>query len=123
MRNLLDPEVDGYRRRDREVVAHFGSIGDSGNGVFEVPSRIDRAGMRVLASNGEGWDHVSVSRRTRCPNWEEMEQIARLFFRPDETAMQLHVPASDHISVHHYCLHWWRPQAEAIPRPPGTMVA
>jgi len=65
--------------------------------------------MRVMASAGMGWDHVSISRQNRCPNWPEMEHIKRLFFRDDETAMQLHVPPSDHISIHPYCLHLWRP--------------
>jgi hypothetical protein len=87
-----------------------------------VPSAIDRAELRVIATAGEGWDHVSVSRANRCPNWPEMEQIKRLFFATVETAMQLHVPPSDHISVHPYCLHLWRPHDVEIPRPPSWMV-
>lgn len=79
-------------------------------------------GLQVVASWGEGWEHVSVSRRDRCPSWEEMEHVARLFW-PNETAMQLHVPASDHINVHPFCLHWWRPIGVEIPMPPGWMVA
>lgn len=66
--------------------------------------------LRVLAANGAGWDHVSVSRPDRCPTWDEMERIKRLFFKPDETAMQLHVPVSEHINHHPNCLHIWRPQ-------------
>jgi hypothetical protein len=41
-----------------------------------------------------------------------MAFVKRLFFRDDETAMQLHVPASDHVNQHPYCLHLWRPQAD-----------
>lgn len=66
--------------------------------------------LRVFASDGMGWDHVSVSLRTRCPTWDEMEMVKRLFFKPDETAMQLHVPESDHINDFEFCLHLWRPQ-------------
>jgi hypothetical protein len=79
--------------------------------------------MRVIASADEGWDHVSVSRANRCPNWQEMEHVKRLFFKDDETAMQLHVPPSDHISVHPNCLHLWRCQSQPIPMPPKWMVA
>ena len=50
-----------------------------------------------------------------------MAAIARHFW-PDEAAMQLHVPASDHINCHPYCLHWWRPIGQEIPRPPSWMV-
>jgi hypothetical protein len=52
-----------------------------------------------------------------------MEHVKRLFFKDDETAMQLHVPPSDHLSLHPYCLHLWRPQDREIPRPPSIMVA
>lgn len=78
--------------------------------------------LRIIASWGEGWEHVSVSHRTRCPLYDEMAYIARHFW-PDQAAMQLHVPASDHINCHPFCLHWWRPIAQEIPRPPGWMVA
>lgn len=81
-----------------------------------------RAGrLRVVVSWGEGWEHVSVAHRTRVPMYDEMAYIARHFW-PDQTAMQLHVPASDHINIHPYCLHWWRPTTQEIPRPPAWMV-
>jgi hypothetical protein len=98
-------------------------LGDAGEGAFEVPSCIDRQLLRVIASTGYGWDHVSVSRRTRCPNWTEMEQIKRLFFEDTEVAMQIHVPVSEHLSYHPYCLHIWRPQDREIPTPPAILVA
>lgn len=77
--------------------------------------------LRIIASWGQGWDHVSASLENRCPTWDEMAWIARHFW-PCETAMQLHVP-KDHRNYHPYCLHWWRPQNEFIPLPPGWMVA
>ena len=83
---------------------------------------MDGALLLVIASNDAGWDHVSVSRRNRCPNWTEMEHVAGLFFRDDEVAMQLHLPRTDHINVHPHCLHWWRPHDQPIPRPPAIFV-
>lgn len=80
-------------------------------------------GMLIIASWDSGWDHVSVSLPDRCPTWEEMERVKRAFFRSDETAMQLHVPPSDHKNLHPYCLHIWRPHHADIPRPPSWMVA
>lgn len=67
--------------------------------------------LRIVCSDGMGWDHVSVSRADRCPTWEEMEMVKRRFFKPTETVMQLHVPESDHINNHQHCLHLWRPQS------------
>lgn len=115
-------ELNRYRRTDRHVMENWGWVGDGTAGIFMIPSPIDKALVSVVASNGEGWDHVSVSRPTRCPNWPEMSFIASMFFKPDEYAMQLHVPTSEHINNHPFCLHWWRPHDIAIPLPPSIMV-
>lgn len=120
MRNLSI--LEQCRLRGPAILDLWGWEGDHTCGAFEVLSAIDRAPMRVIASSEGGWDHVSVSRVNRCPNWIEMEQVKRLFFQDNETAMQLHVPASDHINNHPYCLHLWRPQKAEIPRPPGIFV-
>lgn len=92
-------------------------------GAFNVPAKGTRKGLRVIASTGGGWDHVSISLPMRCPTWEEMDAIKRLFFLPGEVAMQLHVGAGDHISNHRYCLHIWRPNdGQEIPLPPAHFV-
>jgi hypothetical protein len=120
VRNLHD--LDTYRDSSPETVKYYGSAGDETCGVFVINSHVDRAPMVVIASSDGGWDHVSVSRKRRCPNWGEMEQAKRMFFKADETAMQLHVPSEDHINIHPYCLHLWRPQLLVIPKPPAIFV-
>ena len=120
MRNLHD--LDRFRDSSPDVIRHYGWAGDDTCGVFILTSPIDGGLMRVIASCGEGWDHVSVSRRNRCPNWPEMAHVKSLFFGEHETVMQLHVPDSDHINLHPNCLHLWRPQDRDIPRPPAFMV-
>lgn len=108
--------------RDRAWERRFGGEGDDHGGCFKVKSPIDGGDLSIIASTGMGWDHVSVSRPNRCPNWPEMEHVKRLFFRDSETAMQLHVPPADHINCHPHCLHLWRPHDLEIPRPPAFMV-
>lgn len=115
MRDLL--LLNAYRLRVPGL-----PIGGSTEGVFAVPSPTGGGRLRIIASVGMGWDHVSVSLPNRCPNWPEMSRVKGLFFRDDETAMQLHVPAADHVNNHPYCLHLWRPHDVAIPRPPGLLV-
>lgn len=123
MRNLYDPGIDQYRRRGAGVILRFGTEGNHRAGMFELPSATaEGVTLRVVASVGKGWDHLSVSTRRRCPVWEEMEQVKRLFFQPGECAMQLHVPVAEHINHCPYCLHIWRPHKKAIPRPPGWRV-
>jgi len=121
MRNLH--QLDSIRDTSDQIVKYFGNAGDHQNGVFDLTSPIDNGQLRCIASVGAGWEHVSVSRRNRCPNWPEMEHVKRTFFEADETTMQLHVPPSEHINVHQNCLHMWRPVTGGIPRPPEWMVA
>jgi hypothetical protein len=78
--------------------------------------------LRAILSNSGGWDHVSVSLETRCPTWEEMCVIKDICFHEHEVAMQLHPAKADHINVHPFVLHMWRPQGAAIPLPPKGMV-
>ena len=120
MRNLQ--LLDNYRDREN-ARSVYGWDGDATCGAFIVPSPVDKAPLRIIASSDDNWDHVSVSRANRPPNWTEMSHIHRLFFKDDEEAMQLHVPAKDHINCHPHCLHLWRPLKMRLPRPPGYMVA
>lgn len=95
---------------------------DSGNdGLFMVT--IGRRELKVIASDGGGWEHVSISLPDRCPKWEEMSRIKRMFWDKDDVVMQLHVADSNHINMHPYCLHLWRPiDGRTIPIPPSYMV-
>ncbi|HZS18155.1 MAG TPA: hypothetical protein VFA51_09525 [Candidatus Udaeobacter sp.] len=51
-----------------------------------------------------------------------MEYVKRLFFKANETAMQLHVPPVEYINYHSHSLHLWRPHNTEIPRPPNERV-
>lgn len=78
--------------------------------------------LRVIASWGEGWDHVSVSLPNRCPTWEEMCFIKDFFFHPNECVIQYHPAQEDYVNNHQFCLHMWRPQENEIPKPPKIFV-
>jgi len=105
-----------------DATGSYGWSGDGTCGAFKLPSPIDGQSLAVVASSDYGWDHVSVSRSSRPPNWPEMEFIKRKFFKDDETVVQFHVPPTEHINCHPNCLHLWRPQNHTIPRPPSWMV-
>lgn len=95
------------------------------NGYFLLP-RQGKSGKyyTVIASNGEGWEHVSVSIATekRTPTWEEMCYIKSMFWDDEDPVMQLHPPRSQWVSNHPYCLHLWRPLRTDIPLPAPEMV-
>lgn len=95
-----------------------GMRGDKANGLFIIkPKR-----LAVIISNGESWEHASVSRRSKCPSYDDMEYVKQQLWGADACVMQLHVPAADHVNCHPYCLHLWRPLDAEIPRPPKMMV-
>lgn len=115
--------LEKYRLRDMERQI-FGAPGDGGNGCFKVLA--GRHSFFCVASNGGGWEHVSVSpcneKRKTCPTWEEMCEIKDLFWRPDECVVQYHPPKSDYVNRYPYCLHLWRPIGQELPRPPKEFV-
>ena len=92
------------------------------NGAFFIPSRPGKPPFKVIASDGLGWDHVSVSLPDRCPTWEEMCRIKALFWDDEDAVMELHPPRSDWVNNHRFCLHLWRPQQASVPLPPSVMV-
>jgi hypothetical protein len=67
-------------------------------------------GEIFVISSGQfnGWEHVSVSCRNRCPSWEEMDKIKKLFWRDDETVAQFHPREDVKKNFHPFCLHLWK---------------
>ena len=114
----------GNYRLCKDELALYGSNGDSGNGMFKV--YVNGKGFLVIASNGGGWEHVSVSptsrKRKECPTWEEMCAIKDMFFHEEEAVVQYHPPKSDYVNNHPNCLHLWRPTDCELPRPPAIYV-
>lgn len=109
-------------KRPNAAIEKHRIAGESGRteGAFRI--RRGPVVLNVIASFGHGWDHVSVSTTLRCPTWEEMDFVKRLFFDDRECVMQLHPPRAEWVNCHPYCLHLWRPQQAAIPQPPQWMV-
>lgn len=117
MRNTPNVKAERYRVR-RGVMASDSHYGN--NGAFLVPC--GKETLMVVASDGAGWDHVSVSLQHRCPTWEEICFVKDLFFRDDEWAVQFHPARSAYVNDHPYCLHLWRCQSQETPKPPAWMV-
>lgn len=115
------PEVE-KGRITRGKLASTASMGNNGAFIVKGP---EFAKLFIIASNLEGWEHVSVSvlkNNKRCPTWGEMSFVKDLFWQPEEAVMQLHPPKSQYVSFHDYTLHLWRPLFQYLPLPPHTMV-
>lgn len=122
MRDLL--EMESYRDRSARVVALFGEqVLGRHHGIFNLPLPDQPGALVVMISRAEGWEHASVSHPRRCPTWTEMDAVKRLFWKPTETVVQYHPPEAEHVNLHPFCLHLWRPLGgRKLPRPPLELV-
>ena len=127
MRRNPTKKIEEYRVKNGLMASNrkYGA-----NGAFLIPySGItiavissDGSGWQESDLSGPSWEHVSVSVSNRCPYWKEMDYIKRIFWRDDETVIQLHVPKALHINVHENCLHLWKPTGIEIPLPPSKTL-
>ena len=70
----------------------------------------DRTGLTVLLSasvegDGRDWLHVSLSRRTELPSWDDLVRVKRDFVGPERTALQVLPPETEWVNDHPSCLH------------------
>jgi hypothetical protein len=83
--------------------------------------------LLMLAVDGSrpeaaGWEHVSVSLRHRCPQWDEMCSVKELFWDEHETVIQFHPAKSEHVNCHPNSLHLWKPRHRRLRLPPTGLV-
>lgn len=78
------------------------------NGAFLVPHH--GKVYKVIASAGDGWEHVSISAKDgkATPSWEVMCAIKELFWDDAATVIQFHPRKSEYINNHPGVLHLWR---------------
>jgi len=93
---------------------------DETGAAYQFPT--SGGGINVIASFGEGWEHVSASLVYRCPTWDEMCMVKDFFWGEEDTVIQYHPAKSEYINFHPYCLHLWRPMNAEIICPPKLMV-
>lgn len=78
------------------------------NGYFEF--EVNCIPIKVVASDGEGWQHVSVSlvASSFTASWDMMCKVKDLFWEPEDAVIQIHPPKSEYVNFHKGCLHLWR---------------
>jgi hypothetical protein len=96
------------------------------NGYFSIKQKYTKKPVLffIQASDGSGWEHVSVSMPlgNRTPTWEEMCFIKDLFWDAEDVVVQYHPAKKDYVNLAKDCLHLWRPTKEEIPTPPSIFV-
>ena len=67
---------------------------------------------------GGTWLHVSMSRKDRIPNYDEMVEVKKVFIGDHRQAVQVFPKKEKHISIHPNCLHLWcclDPEGDGLP--------
>lgn len=119
MRNL------NYINHFRDENLDMCGLNPKGNGMFLIPRKGNFRGFyQVIATDGAGWDHISVclldsnfNFRERTLTWDEMCEIKDIFFKNNETTVEFHPREEDYIDEHPWVLHMWKSTAEAFPIP------
>ncbi len=108
---------------DRVTFGELRSSAANGNNGAFVVTLDSGVRLHVIASDGGGWEHVSVSRADSIPSWENMAAVKRLFWDAEDCVVEFHPPESEYVNNHPHCLHLWRcADGREFPMPPTIMV-
>jgi hypothetical protein len=72
----------------------------------------ERGGLRLLIdcsfkADGKAWLHVSISRKTYLPSWDDMKRVKREFIGDGNVAVMVFPAAADYVNIHPNCHHLW----------------
>lgn len=119
MREKLSEKDERYRapRPDLPTFPKY-----STNGWFE--RFYHGVNLRIMSTSGQysEWEHVSVSTKNRCPNWEEMCLVKNMFWGEEEVVVQFHPKKSKYVNNHEFCLHLWKRRDREFETPPEIFV-
>lgn len=89
-------------------------------GVDGVALRVP-GGAHVIASvaehDGETWAHLSMSKPSGLPRWDELVAVRDALLGPHVEAYQIAPPASRYVNIHPRVLHLWA----NLDRPDGVL--
>jgi hypothetical protein len=105
---------------------------DGNNGLFYLDSPRPGWKLAVIASDGEGWEHISLQAfrykgigaliQSRTPQWDEMCYAKDQFWDAEDLCIQVHPRHSEYVNCHPNVLHIWRPIGIEIPTPDQYLI-
>ena len=109
MRKIVDVQSAKLRR---PVPSRWEAIR---NGQFpQSLFLVEPGGLRVMLTtdvmqDGSRWLHVSVSRETKLPSWDDLKTVKDEFVGRANEAIQVLPADRDYVNLHQFCLHLWSP--------------
>lgn len=62
-----------------------------------------------MFSDGSVWLHVSLSRRSRLPDWQDVREVKDVFVGDDRAAVQVLPSKAEYVNHNPHVLHMWSP--------------
>lgn len=62
-----------------------------------------------MFSDGSVWLHVSLSRRSRLPDWQDVREVKDVFIGDDRAAVQVLPSKVEYVNHNPHVLHIWSP--------------
>lgn len=76
-------------------------------------------GLYVIVSptkyNGEEWLHVSFSRKSRIPDYKDIQLVRKDFIGTDKKSIMVFPSEEHYVNIAKYCLHLWYSKTNPIP--------
>lgn len=78
-------------------------------------------GLMVISSwavedDGKKWQHVSMSRKSRLPSYDDIQMVKEHFIGDDSKALMVFPSKDKHVNIHKFCLHLWHClEGDAVP--------
>ena len=77
-------------------------------------------GLMVIASCGEyedgkEWLHISFSRKSRIPSYDDMQRVKRDFIGEDKKAVFVLPEKENYVNIHKNCLHLFYSKENPLP--------
>ena len=91
-----------------------------GKAAAEYMRAWEHNGLFIIASaaeydDGREWLHVSVSRKSRVPSYDDLTRIKRDFIGEDKKAVLVFPEKENHVNIHDYCLHLFYSAENPLP--------
>jgi len=75
--------------------------------IREITTRLIVIVTATVELDGNAWLHVSMSYKTRLPNYKDICRVKDHFVGVNKMAYQLFPPKAEHVNFHPFCLHLW----------------
>lgn len=100
----LATRLDNTYKPNADVPAHYKRLATAEDG-----DAWEYNGLKVIRSgetiDGKKWIHVSFSRKSRIPSYEDMIRVKRDFIGPNGRALMVLPDKKHHVNIHPFCLH------------------